>query len=277
MTFEPERLGQSKADLAETLRDLRKRAGLSGDRLARRCAMSQSKISKIETGKTTPTLVDVERILRALEAPPQLITEVTALARIANTAWQDARALRRKGLEKKQAELADLERTSTEFRFFLLSMITGLLSTPEYAKASLDHIPGDHSKAIAKKMARQAVLYDETKSFTFLLTEQAARWPVLPAPAMAVQIDRLTSLSHLLNVRLGVLPLAGYMPGCPLNTFTVYDDRIATVEASNGALVFRDARDVSAYLEEFATYERQALFGDEARELLTKWAAEFRR
>ncbi|MEV5984702.1 helix-turn-helix transcriptional regulator [Streptomyces sp. NPDC052051] len=276
MTFDPEQLGLAKADLAETLRTLRKRAGLTGDRLARRCSMSQSKISKIETGKTTPTLVDVERILRALEAPESLITEVTALARIANTEWQDARSLRRKGLDKKQNELAHLEKSSTEFRFFLLSMITGLLSTPEYIRASLDHIPGDHSKAIAKKLERQTVLYDQEKRFTFLLTEQAVRFPKLPAAAMAIQIDRLTSLTHLPTVRIGVIPTATYLPGCPLNTFTIYDDRIATVESSTGIMVFRDPRDVTAYLDEFSAYEERALFDEDAREHLSAWADAYR-
>lgn len=277
MTFDPEELGQGKADLAETLKELRKRAGLSGDRLAQRCSMSQSKISKIETGKTTPSLVDVERILRALEAPPALIAEITALARIANTEWQDARALRRKGLEKKQAELSDLEKTSQEFRFFLLSMITGLLSTPEYIKASLGHIPGDHSKAIAKKLDRQAILYDPEKSFTFILTEQAVRWPILPPAAMAIQIDRLASLSYLSSVRIGVIPIGGHLPGCPLNTFTIYDERLATAEISTGAMVFRDSRDVASYLEEFATYEGYALFDDDARSKLSEWSASCRR
>ncbi|MGW1910658.1 helix-turn-helix domain-containing protein [Streptomyces sp. NPDC002076] len=46
MTLDPQQLGQSKADLAETLRTLRKRAGLSQVRLAKRCNVSQSKISK---------------------------------------------------------------------------------------------------------------------------------------------------------------------------------------------------------------------------------------
>ncbi|MGE7437852.1 helix-turn-helix domain-containing protein [Kitasatospora sp. NPDC001175] len=277
MTFDPEELGRSKADLAEMLRELRKRAGLSGDRLARRCSISQSKISKIETGRLTPSIVDVERILRALEAPAALTAQITALARIANTEWQDSRTLRRKGLDKKQAELADLERTSNEFRFFLLSMITALLSTPEYIKATLDHIPGDHGKTIARKLDRQAVLYDRSKKFTFILTEQAVRWPLVPAPAMAIQIDRLASLTYLPSVRLGVIPIGGYLPGCPLNTFTLYDERIATVETSTGALVFRDHRDVSSYLAEFASYESHALFGEAAREKLAEWAALCRR
>src|SRR5690625_3746217 len=47
------------------LRELRRTAGLSGERLARRCSMSQS---KIETGRLAPALVDLDRILTALGA-----------------------------------------------------------------------------------------------------------------------------------------------------------------------------------------------------------------
>ncbi|MER7515814.1 helix-turn-helix transcriptional regulator [Streptomyces sp. NPDC126499] len=87
-------------ELAAALRKLRKQAGLSGDRLAARCNMSQSKVSRIESGKVRPSLVDIERILRALDAPPTLVAEVSVLARIAATEWQDARSIRRKGLDK---------------------------------------------------------------------------------------------------------------------------------------------------------------------------------
>ncbi|CAL9465251.1 hypothetical protein SUDANB96_02742 [Streptomyces sp. enrichment culture] len=258
------------------LNALRKRAGITQIRLAQRCNMSQTKISNIERGKLTPTLVDVELILRALEAPPDLASRIAELARTANTEWQDVWSQRRTGLEKKQNELAGFERSSSEFRYFLLSMVTGLLATPEYVRASLAHIPGDHSKAIAKKLERQSVLYDTSKRFTFILTEQAVRWPFLPAPAMAVQVDRLISLSLLPNIRLGVIPLEGYLPTAPLNTFTVYDSRIATVETQTGAMIFRDHRDVSAYLTEFAVHEGSASFGDEGRELLSEWAHRFR-
>ncbi|MEW2118730.1 helix-turn-helix transcriptional regulator [Streptomyces sp. NPDC005474] len=276
MTFEPEELGQSRADLADTLKTLRKRAGITQTRLAQRCNMSQTKISNIEGAKLTPTLVDVELILRALDAPPELVSKVVALTRTANTEWQDIWSQRRTGLEKKQNELAGFEKHSTEFRYFLLSMVTGLIATPEYVRASLAHIPGDHSKAITKKLERQSVLYDTSKRFTFILTEQAARWPFIPAPAMAIQIDRLISISLLPNIRLGVIPLSGHLPVCPLNTFTCYDARIATVETSTGAMIFRDHRDVSAYLNEFTAYEGCALFGEEGREQLSEWAHRFR-
>ncbi|MGI5349750.1 helix-turn-helix domain-containing protein [Streptomyces sp. CA-250714] len=275
MTLDPEQLAQSKNDLAETLKELRKRAGLSGDRLARRCAMSQSKISKIETGRTTPSVVDVERILTALQVPRELLAEITALARIANTEWEDKRSSWRRGLDKRQTELASLESAAAELRYFLPSMITGLLATPEYVRASLAHSPVDTSRTVAKKLERQAILYDVSKSFTFLLTEQAIKWAIVPPSAMVVQVDRLASLSRLPNIRLGVLRNGTPLVRGPLNTFTVYDSRLATVETFTGRLVFRDAKDVAQHLEIFDMYMSRALFGDDARAFLDECARSF--
>ncbi|CAM5534320.1 hypothetical protein SSPIM334S_03878 [Streptomyces spiroverticillatus] len=259
------------------MKNERKRAGWTQTRLAQRCNMSQTKISNIEGGKLTPTIIDVEIILTALEASGTLRAEILALARSANTEWQDHWNSRRRGLDKKQNELARLEAATTEFRFFLLSMITGLLATPDYVRASIADVPGDQSKTVAKKLERQSVLYEASKSFTFLLTEQAVRWPLLPPLQMAMQLDRLASVSRIPNVRLGVIPLAGYIPERPLNTFTVYDRRLATVETGTGALMLRDHRDVSAYRNDFESYEGFAVFGDECRDLLNEWSMIFTR
>ncbi|MEU3446040.1 helix-turn-helix transcriptional regulator [Streptomyces thermolilacinus] len=255
------------------LRDLRKRAGFSGVRLAARCNMSQSKVSRIENGKVRPSLVDVEQILRALDASPSMVAEVSALARMANTEWRNLRELRRKGLGTRQAELEALEASSMHMRYFLLSMVTGLLATPEYVRASLAHSPADTSKAIAGKLERQAVLYDTSKQFTFILTEQAVRWPVVSPLALAEQMDRLASLTYLPNVRIGVIPTGTPTPTNPLNTFTVYDASLVTIETSAGSLVLRDGRDIQSYLKEFSGYEESALFGETARTKLAEWSA----
>ncbi|MCC9310967.1 helix-turn-helix transcriptional regulator [Kitasatospora sp. RB6PN24] len=276
MTFDPDELGRSKQDLAESIRALRKRAGLSGERLARLCNMSQSKISKIETGKIAPGLTDIECILRALDAPPETVSEITALARLASTEWQDKRSSWRRGVVKRQAELAALEAGATRLRFFLPAMITGLLATPEYVRASLTYTPGDTSAAMARKLERQAVLYDESKSFTFILTEQAVKWAAVPAPAMSVQIDRLASLSHLANVNIGVIPYGTVLPRGPMNTFTVYDERLATAESFTGRMVFQDSRDVRQYLDLFALFEQHAVFGQQARSCLEEWSSMYR-
>ncbi|MFF8290672.1 Scr1 family TA system antitoxin-like transcriptional regulator [Streptomyces sp. NPDC016309] len=116
---------------------------------------------------------------------------------------------------------------------------------------------------MARKLERQEVLYVRRKKFTFPVTEQAARSPFVSPDAVAVQLDRLASLTQLPNVHLGVLPIEPRLPGCPLNTFTVYDERLATVETTAGVMVFRDPGDVRMYLDEFAGYAEHAVFGEQ--------------
>lgn len=259
--FEPEDLGQRKGELAAALREARKRAGLTGERLAARCGISQSKISKVETGKVLPSASDVERILSALGVAGERLQELVALARLANTEFQSVRASLRRGLHQKQRELAALEADSQHIRFFLPLMITGLLQTPEYARASMANFPGDHPQAIAKRLDRQARLYDLSKRFSFVLTEAAVRWQLCEPRIMAVQMDRLSSLSELPNVRIGVIPLDRYVPDGPLNTFTVYDERLATSETFGGVIMMRDPRDVTYHLQLFSFFEQHAAFG----------------
>jgi hypothetical protein len=239
--------------------------------------MSQSKISKIETGKLVPSSTDVERILRATKATPEEAEEISGLARVANTEYQNWRASLRRGLHHKQAELATLEATSSTFRYFLPSMITGLLQTPEYARASLASLPGDHTRALMKRFERQAILYDTSKNFTFLLTEQALRWPLCSQGEMSVQLERIAALAELPNVRIGVIPFGGaVVPEGPLSTFTLYDQTLATVETFTGALLIRAAQDVDLYIETFTLFEQHALFGAAARDFVRQAAEAFR-
>jgi transcriptional regulator with XRE-family HTH domain len=274
--FEPEELGQRKEELALALRDARKAAGLTGDRLSARCGISQSKISKLETGKVLPSASDVERILTALGISDDRQRELSALARLANTEFQGVRASLRRGLHHKQRELAALEAEAHHIRFFLPLMITGLLQTPEYARASLANFPGDHPQAIAKRLDRQTQLYDPTKRFTFVLTEAAVRWQLCNPKIMATQMDRLASLSTLPNLRLGIIPLDAHVPDGPLNTFTLYDDRIATAETFGGVIMMRDPRDITYHQELFTFFEQHAIFGEAARSLLAAFAETFR-
>jgi transcriptional regulator with XRE-family HTH domain len=274
--FEPEELGQHKDELATGLRDARRAAGLTGERLAARCGISQSKISKIETGRVLATITDAERILNALGTSQDRTAELMALARLANTEFQSVRASLKRGMHQKQRELAALEADTLHIRFFLPLMITGLLQTPEYARASMANFPGDHPQAIAKRLDRQAALYNPAKRFTFILTEAAVRWQLCEPQVMAVQMGRLASLSELPNIRLGVIPLDSYVPDGPLNTFTVYDERIATAETFGGVIMMRDPRDVTYHLELFTFFERYAVTGDKVRALLESYAQHFR-
>ncbi|MFC0037425.1 helix-turn-helix domain-containing protein [Actinomadura rayongensis] len=281
MTLDPGRAGADRRQLAAALRDLRSASGLSGERLARRCHMSQSKISRIENGRTLPSITDVERILHALGADRDTGEELVRLARTANTEYQDVRASVRQGLHHRQRELAGLDADARRLSFFLPALISGLLQTPAYMKRAMDMAvepaQGDTARAIALKLERQAVLHDASKAFDFLLTEQAVRWRLCPPETMCEQIDRIIALSRLDNVRIGVVHPGRDVEVGPMNTFTVYDDRLVTVEIFTGRVVLRDPKDIAYHRRLFAYFERHALWGDDARALLADFSREFMR
>ncbi len=99
--------------------------------------MSQSKVSRIETGRLLPSVVDVAQVLAALEVDDATRHELLALARVANAEYQDVRASVRRGLHHRQRELAALEANATQMWHFLPSLITGLLQIPEYMRAAM--------------------------------------------------------------------------------------------------------------------------------------------
>ncbi len=64
---------------------------------------------------------------------------------------------------------------------------------------------------------------------------------------MAVQIDRLVSLSQQSNIRIGVLPLSAQVRDGAYHTFVTYDRRLVTIELFTGQLVLRDPKDIDHY------------------------------
>ncbi|MBB5158594.1 helix-turn-helix domain-containing protein [Saccharopolyspora phatthalungensis] len=278
--LEPDTDQQDRKNLAETLQQLRKAVGLSGERLAARAAMSQSKVSRIESGRALPSVADVECLLQALEVPSDARAEILSLARAANVEYASVRSSARKGIWRRQAELKSLAKASSVVRHFLPAIPSGLLQTREYARAVLT--PGvegrparDIDRAIQARLDRQEVLNDESRRFYFLLTEQAARVKYAAADVMAAQLRHMTEASTRPNVDLAILPNSALVSEPPLNVFAVYDDRLVTVELFSGSVALRDYRDISYHLNVFEHFRERAVTGDQARDFLESVADEF--
>lgn len=282
MNIEPGEQQKKRKDLSDSLRKLRKAAGISGERLAVRCAMSQAKISRIERGRTLPTVIDVERIVKALEVPGDVAHELIAVARRANvqhTSWRTAAEM---GLWRKQDELKALAASSTVVRQFLPAIPSGLLHVPEYARAALSPmVPSDPvrdvDRAVEARLGRQAVLDDLDRRFVFLLTEQAVRWKRASREVMARQCEHMAAASERSNVDIAVIPQSAEVYGAALNTFVIYDDRLVLAELFSGEVVLRDPRDVSYHLELFRFFLEHAISGNEATEFLHSVGAGFMR
>lgn len=276
----PDEPGPGRDDLAETLRALRRAAGLSGERLAVRCAMSQAKISRIEGRKITPSVADVERILTALEVPRGVADDLVALARRVNVQHTSWRAAARIGLWRKQEELKVLADSSRTVRQFLPAMPGGLLQTEDYARAALSPMvrtdpARDVERAVEARIRRQATLDDPDRRFLFVLTEQAVRWRYASLPVMAEQCRHMADVAQRPNVDLAVVPRFGEVAGGPLNTFVVYDDRLVLAELFSGEVALRDARDIAHHLEVFGFFRSRALSGGDAVAFLRLIAQEF--
>jgi transcriptional regulator with XRE-family HTH domain len=278
--LEPESREQGRQHLAATLRALRKAAGLSGQRLAVRAAMSQSKVSRIESGRVLPTVIDVERIIKALDVPPEVAGDLLSLARTASVGYTSLRSSARLGIWRKQAEIKALAESSSTVRQFLPAIPSGLLQTPEYARATLaPAVAGrparDVDRAIRARLDRQEVLNDESKRFHFLLTEQAVRLKRAADSVMVDQLQHMINLSRRPNVMLSVLPFSAQIGTSPLNVFVVYDDRLVIVELFSGEIVLRDYRDVKYHLNLFEHFSDRALEGDNARTFLESAVRDF--
>nr|WP_223244939.1 helix-turn-helix transcriptional regulator [Streptomyces sp. CBMA156] len=265
------------------MRGLRKASGLSGERLAKRCNMSQSKISRIETGKTLPTVVDVELILSAFEGlPPEVTRELLDLARAANVEYVAWRTYARLGLYHKQAELKALEGSSRLMRHFLPAIPTGLLHVREYAMATLTPTVGsspasDVARVVQARIERQSVLDDPKRHFIFLMTEQAIRWQRASRPVMAAQMLHMAAIAEKPNVEISIIPQGIPVRGTPMNIFVIYDDRLVTIELFSGEVVLRNPQDVDHHIALFDMFLGHALTGEASSDFLRQCAEEFMR
>jgi transcriptional regulator with XRE-family HTH domain len=256
-----------RKQLGNRLRLLRVRAGLTGDRMP---GFTQSKVSRLETGRTTPSLADIEAWARATSAGREEVTELAGLVEqlaVATTSW---RILHHLGRTEKQHDIAELEQESQAIRIFQPVMVPGLLQIADYARRSMQMSLAapltDVSRAVAARMERQAIIYDQGKQFEFLLTETALRWSPGPPEMMRAQLDRLVSVASLPNVQLGVIRLDA-APTLPfLHPFVVFeaDETVITVETYTAELSIREPGDIVTYQHYLDRLRSMALWADTA-------------
>lgn len=266
-----------REQLGAKLRDLRRRAGLSGDQLAAQAGLSQSKVSRIETGRSLPSASDLEVWGRLTGASHEELQELAASVQDILSSTEQAtswRILHRLGLTEKQREIAELERLATKLQVFQPVMVPGLLQIADYARRvmSMGYIVGesDIARAVATRTERQSILYDTSKSFEFVITEGAMRWRPGPPELMRPQLDRLVSVASMPNIRLSVVPLGeASMPFLhPFVIFEMEGETLVTAETYTSELQVREAHDLERYRQVWSALTATAKTGEEALDLI---------
>ena len=172
-----------------------------------------------------------------------------------------------------------LEREARLLRVYEPLLIPGTFQTRRYAEAIMAAvirffgIPDDLSQSVDERLARQDLLYEGERRLHFIIGEQALLTHVGDAEVMIGQLGRLLEVSTLSRVRLGISPVSAVHHAWPLHGFWIIDDHLVMVETYSAQLTITQPREVGLYIKVFQGLAESALYGQDARALLTRTLA----
>lgn len=235
--------------VAAELRKLRLRAGLTTGEAGARLGVSQSKISRIETGALGLKPDEVAAMLGLYHVPVERREEIMDLVRHAEEpGWWQAYGER---LSKKWKTLIEFESRASTIANYQPLGVPGLVQTPEYARAIIrataerDLSEMELETMVAARMARQGILgKPDGPRLDVLLYEPALRIPVGGPDVLRRQLRHLAELPQRPNLTVQVVPFtAGAHAGIE-GSFMIMDF------ADEPALVHLENRVSSIFLEE---------------------------
>src|SRR5829696_3389674 len=220
----------------------------------------------METGHLVPQPDEVDRLADALKLSGDARGQLQDQARAARSQMRSWRLLHAQGVAKHQADFARMEQTATRLRLFQPNLVPGLLQTAEYARHAIELATDaqDVGLGVARRMARQQLLYARGKSFEFVITEGALRWRFVPTDVHVGQLNHLASLATLANVSIRVIPWHAQVAALQNTMFCLFDDRLAYVELLNGEIATEDRQDIAQYAATFAALSGAAVTGEDA-------------
>jgi len=271
---------RAREALGNRLREMRLDAHLTGRELASAADWVPSKVSKIEAGRQTPSAADLEIWARACDREA-VVGELVSSLRSLEQQYVEHRRMFRTGLPARQRSIGDIEARTKLTRNFEPCFVPGLLQTAEYARYRFaEGDPGDNERgapksdtevdeAVAARMKRQQILHRGEQKFHFVMTEAVLRYQVCPPDVMAGQLGHLISMTTLPTIRVGVIPFSTPMAVAPIHGFYLYDNTLVLVELFTAVLNVSQADEIGAYERVFNHLADAALYGAEARTLLT--------
>jgi transcriptional regulator with XRE-family HTH domain len=257
--------------IARRLRAARRAIDMHQAQLAAAVGVTQSMISKFETGRDTPTADMMVRLGEALGLPrddvDQLVDQLAELAIEIRT----LRAEGRRGQGWIQGEIGEHEAASSRLWTYQASLVPGLLQVPEYTAAMLtvmDVDPASHAALLSGRAKRQHILYDESREFRFLLTESVLRTRVAPISAMRTQLRRLLALDEgFSHIQVAVIPQARPLRRWAMTSFDVWGDMVS-VELKRKEVRLREPEYVAMYVSLFEEMWAEAALGPELAALI---------
>ncbi|NUT29846.1 MAG: helix-turn-helix transcriptional regulator [Streptomyces sp.] len=269
---------RAREELGRRLRELRAESPdgrLTGTDLARRLGWQQSKVSKLENGRQTPTDDDLRAWANAT-GQPAVFDELRARLKGFESQIRSWRRQLAAGHRPVQETWNTLVSDARTLHVWENSIICGLLQTADYARhifeghAELQKSPRDAEEAVRARMKRQEWLYRQGKQLNLLMWEGALYSRACPAQVLAAQLDRLLGVVGMDTVNLGVVPLDAALGLSPGNPFWILDDRLVIAEDWHAELWLDDAETIALYHRVWDTFAESAVFGAEAQQVIAR-------
>ncbi|MFJ1455130.1 helix-turn-helix domain-containing protein [Nocardia sp. N2S4-5] len=265
-------LDEAKEALGARLRELRLEAGITGTDLAKRAGWHQTKVSKIEYGKTKPTEEDIRVWCSHTDSENQ-VPDLIATVRNIESAYLEWRRVLGTGVKRRQQASVKMEAETEFMRWYEPFLIPGLLQTADYAEEIIKNvidfyrIADDLDEAVSKRLERQQILYRRNHRFHFVIAEQALHTTVGSDDVMIGQLDRLLAVTGMPRVMFGIVA-AGTVYRVPISNFIMFDNRKVMVENISAEVTITQPREIGLYGRAFDTLAGQSVTGDAARTLI---------
>ncbi|GAA1818369.1 helix-turn-helix transcriptional regulator [Planosporangium flavigriseum] len=263
----------------------RQEQGMSSEQVGRATRLHRTSISRLENGQVRPDVNNVIKILDCLGVTGDDWTKLIQIAREAGErGWWESHA---EEMGERQAMVANLEAGAASIREYHLTLIPGLLQTPEYtaARAAVDTAERsaafNAARSIEARAARQRMLHRPGgPTYEVIVDELAVRRLSAAVSVMRGQLAHLAKMAQASQVTAYLLPVDVEIEGhtVPRSSFSIYtypdpdDPVVVAVDTVTSDLVLTEPDQVGHYLALYERLRTSALAPAESARVLAKAA-----
>lgn len=268
-------------ELGDGLREAMRTAGMTGSEVSRRLDWSDSKVSRLLTGKRGATVADVSSILAICGVKSKERDRLLRLCGDVGTpGWLQQHGSR---LPKQLRTLIDHEDKAIVISDFQPIVVPGLLQTDQYARCLLSGtrtLPAEEvDDRVAARLARQSLFGAARRpKFTFYLHEFVLRLPAGPADVMSDQLHHLLRMSVRTYITLRVIPAAlgvhaGIAGAFKLMEFPGFNP-VVYLDSETTSLFLEKEEEITAHRRILEVFADTALSEGESRDVIATLATE---
>ncbi|MFR9725284.1 helix-turn-helix domain-containing protein [Streptomyces sp. MS19] len=268
--------------LGSDLSRLRDAAGMTQAQAAAVLDATATKIVKMEHGWVPMREPDLRALCDAYRvSDPQIVDRLLALARIDRDRRKTKGWWSRATWSSVLKEYLAMEEVATRLRCMQLTVIPGLLQTPDYVQGlflgNTDYVPVEFEEAVNIRLKRQQRLYgDDPLKVQAIIWEGALRQLIGSPETMRHQLGHLIDMADHPSLRLQVLPFNAGAIGCPSRAYTILTfDPSETVDVVyedgvNEAFVAENEEESRIYDRHFQRMAGASLDTVQSRRLIEK-------